>query len=366
MQRPSPSPPDFTHDLETLQSQTREELEQTRQQLQEIQLLAQQTASEVEKLYQRETALANRVRDMENHFESYSRTDIRAFYNANHEMQLRLFMMRSQAEQLQAREENLRQYQDKLRTILDLTNAHHDLARTAALKDAAVAEQSRTSGEGLSAEAAKVALLEAKEEERLQLAQDLQDGPMQSLSNVLLQLEICKQVLKFDADAAQQELDGVRTVLLSTLRDTRRMLTYIRPLTIDELGLGGALRRDLDELGRQRGVTVTMEDRARAAMPIYFQLALFRLVQRIATAMLTPEQPGQLGVALRSAENRLAITIEVTGPEQVDTRERAAAVLASAAVAGQLEALDGATELDGADTTGVTLTIEVPLPNPAP
>lgn len=358
----SPLTPESAENLGALESATREELEQTRQQLQEIQLLAQQTASEVEKLYQRETALANRVRDMENHFESYSRADIRAFYNANHEMQLRLFMMRSQAEQLQTREENLRQYQDKLRTILELSSAQTELVQTAALREAAIAREASAGGDSRSAQAANVAIIEAKEEERLQLAQELQDGPMQSMSNILLQLEICKQVLKFDADAAQKELDGLRSILLATLRDTRRLLTFIRPLTIDELGLAGALRRDLEELGRQRGLTVTVEDRARASMPAYLQLALYRLAQRVCTAMLTPEQPGHLEVSLHSAGAGLALSITVSGSGQVDTAERAKAILASAAVSGQLRALDAETELTGDEPSGVTLTIDLPLP----
>lgn len=357
----APLTPESAGNLGALQSTTREELEQTRQQLQEIQLLARQTASEVEQLYQRETALANRVRDMENHFESYSRADIRAFYNANHEMQLRLFMMRSQAEQLQTREENLRQYQDKLRTILDLSSAQHELVQTAALKEAAIARDASTSGDSRSARAPNVAIIEAREEERLQLAQELQDGPMQSMSNILLQLEICRQVLKFDADAAQKELDGLRTLLLATLRDTRRLLTFIRPLTIDELGLAGALRRDLEEMGRQRGLTVAVEDQARVSMPAHLQLALYRLAQRACTAMLTPEQPGHLAVSLRAAGDRITLSIAVSGPGQVDTAERAKAVLASAAVTGQLDALDAGTQLAGDEQSGVTLTVDVPL-----
>lgn len=358
----SPLTPESAENLGALQSTTREELEQTRQQLQEIQLLAQQTASEVEKLYQRETALANRVRDMENHFESYSRADIRAFYNANHEMQLRLFMMRSQAEQLQTREENLRQYQDKLRTILELSSAHSELVQTAALREAAIARQAGAGGDSRSARAANVAIIEAKEEERLHLAQELQDGPMQSMSNILLQLEICKQVLKFDADAAQKELDALRTLMLATLRDTRRLLTYIRPLTIDELGLAGALRRDLEEFGRQRGVTVAVEDHARVAMPAYLQLALYRLAQRACTAMLTPEQPGHLAVSLQPDGDGLALSITVSGLGQVDTAERAKAILESAAVSGQMHALDAKAQLTGEEPSGVTLTIDLPLP----
>src|SRR5919199_3850895 len=91
---------EFTEHLALLERQTRQELEHSHQQLQEIRLLLSQTGAEVEKLMQRELALATRVRELEANLDSYSRRDIRTLYDANHEVQLRLFMMRSQAERL--------------------------------------------------------------------------------------------------------------------------------------------------------------------------------------------------------------------------------------------------------------------------
>src|SRR5919199_5486900 len=128
MPLPPPETQEFTEQLTLLQSQTRQELEHSHQQLQEIRLLLDQTGAEVEKLMQRELALANRVRELEANLDSYSRRDIRTLYDANHEVQLRLFMMRSQAERLEARQQTIREYQDKLRTILELLAVHADLA----------------------------------------------------------------------------------------------------------------------------------------------------------------------------------------------------------------------------------------------
>ena len=87
MPLPPPETQEFTEHITLLESQTRQELEQSQQQMQEIKLLLGQTASEVEKLAQRELALANRVRDMEINLESYNRSDLRTLYNANHEVQ---------------------------------------------------------------------------------------------------------------------------------------------------------------------------------------------------------------------------------------------------------------------------------------
>ena len=78
------------------------------QSLSEIGLLLNKTNSEVEKLANRELQMSNRVRDMKLHLDNFSREDIRDLYTTSHEIQLRLFMMRSQAEQLQNRQQHIK------------------------------------------------------------------------------------------------------------------------------------------------------------------------------------------------------------------------------------------------------------------
>ena len=168
MPLPPPETKEFAEQITVLQSHTKLELEQSQQQLQEIKLLLGQTASEVEKLGQRELALANRVRDMEVNLDSYSRPDIRTLYNTNHEVQLRLFMMRSQSEQLESRQQNIRDYQDKLRTILELLQVQLSLAVPRGDQGVEPAtDPNGQVGTAVPAWQSAIAVIEGQEEERL-------------------------------------------------------------------------------------------------------------------------------------------------------------------------------------------------------
>src|SRR5436305_734049 len=80
----------------------------------EIELLLRQTNGEVEKLAQRELGMTNRVRDMELNLDNYSRTDMKTIYNSAHEMQMRLFMMRAQVEQLEAKRNSMKTLQQRI------------------------------------------------------------------------------------------------------------------------------------------------------------------------------------------------------------------------------------------------------------
>ncbi len=360
MPLPAPQTQEFTEQLALMQGQTRQELEQSQQQLQEIRLLLNQTTGEVEKLMQRELALANRVRDMEINLDSFSRNDIRTLYNANHEVQLRLFMMRSQAEQLEARQQNIREYQDKLRTILELLMVHADLTHRDDVREA-TARSAESDGSLVPTWQSAIAVLDGQEEERLRLARELRDGPAQAISNLMLQFEVCRQVLKYDPDGAQREFDALKAMLANTLHATRRLLAYIRPLALDDLGMVEMLRRDLAELTRERGVAVHVQAELGGTLPKYLQAPLFRLVQGAAVAVLGLEQPGQLTVTLQSDTEQVAAQVDAAGTSAEEAQARLGAYLGNPDVTRRLELLGGWAETELADGQTARLTVRAPI-----
>ena len=189
---PPPQTKEFFDRVLVLEGECRAELESSVQSLSEISLLLSKTNSEVEKLANRELQMSNRVRDMEMHLDNYSREDIRDLYNTAHEIQLRLFMMRSQAEQLQNRQQHIKEYQEKLRLLIDLlgiqavpTEDNRRLRRSGR-GITGMLGRDRDDGRDECAE-----LVEAQEDERLRISREIHDGPTQALTNLILRAEIC-------------------------------------------------------------------------------------------------------------------------------------------------------------------------------
>jgi two-component system sensor histidine kinase DegS len=361
MPLPPPQTMEFSQHLLALEQQIRQELEQSQQQAQEIRLLLGQTTNEVEKLSQREITLANRVRDMEVNLDSYSRADIRTLYNANHEVQLRLFMGRSQAEQLEGRQQNLRDYQDKLRLVLDLIQAQHEISSLQEPKPEDEPTQ-RRSGAVVPTWQSAIALVEGQEEERLRLAREIQDGPTQSLTNVLLHLEVCRHVLKRDQEGAQKELDSLKGLLTTTLQETRRLLGDIRPLALEDLGLVEMLRRHLAEVGRERGIETSLSGSGlTGALPHHLQIALYRLVQGTVTAMVLPGQGGHLTITLRSDEDRVFTEMETNGPAAVGAPGRVHAFLSTPTLHRRIELLEGQVQSEPHGDNVVRVTAQFPV-----
>ncbi|MGC9333989.1 MAG: histidine kinase [Anaerolineae bacterium] len=167
--------------LQALVQESRKEHGQIQKDLKEIDVLIRQSTAEIEKLAQRNAQIANRVRQMEMSLESHPREDIKETYAAGHEAQMRLFMMRGQLEQLQNRQQSLEQQSQRLARFLDL-------ASQIAPADVSIGP----GGAGPGSQSDVVRVIEAQENERQRLARQMHDGPAQSLTNLILQAEMCR------------------------------------------------------------------------------------------------------------------------------------------------------------------------------
>src|SRR6186997_57412 len=108
---------EFGNKVNQLMSELRVESETLQRESAEIELLLRQSSMEVEKLAQREHGATNRVRDLELNLDNYSRTDMKTIYNSAHEIQMRLFMMRAQVEQLEAKRNSMKTLQQRLQRV---------------------------------------------------------------------------------------------------------------------------------------------------------------------------------------------------------------------------------------------------------
>jgi two-component system, NarL family, sensor histidine kinase DegS len=102
-------------------------------------------------------------------------------------------------------------------------------------------------------------LLEAQEEERARLAEELHDGPAQVLSNAVLRVRVVERAMRSDTAAAMVELEGLRHDLE---RQTERLRDYIRQLrtTLLEPGdLASEITETADQLRKDAGITVDVD-----------------------------------------------------------------------------------------------------------
>ncbi len=125
-----------------------------------------------------------------------------------------------------------------------------------------------------------IQILEAQEDERRRISQDIHDGPAQSMANIVLKSEIVRQVLKSDLEDGLKEMDELKDSVRETLQDIRRIIYDLRPMSFDDLGLEPTLRRYAASYQESTLIKVILRiSEKQVDVENIIELAVFRLAQ---------------------------------------------------------------------------------------
>ena len=138
-----------------------------------------------------------------------------------------------------------------------------------------------TESKRLQAEMAElnIRLQSSVEMERLRVAQELHDGPMQSLHSAIYRVEELRS--KSDASLAD-DLKDVKETIQSVLQDLRSTAKELRPPTISSFGLENAIRSHATDIADKHPHLSVQLSLAhdRQMLPEKVRLALFRIFQQ--------------------------------------------------------------------------------------
>lgn len=208
------------------------------------------------------------------------------------------------------------------------------------------------------------AQIAAIENERKHLARSLNDGPSQTLSNIVLRAENVERLVSSDHRGAADEAQRLRGAAIAALADVRRFMFEAYPSVLDDLGLIQTLRRYLQIRGGRERLSIELRivgDERRLAHPT--ELALFRAVQGfIASAEQQPRlRNAVLTVAFHS--HATEVTFGAAGV-QLDpgglSVEAASDSLDLAGLRARLAAVGGDLTHDDTPGASVTLTARIP------
>jgi two-component system sensor histidine kinase DegS len=156
--------------------------------------------------------------------------------------------------------------------------------------------------------------MRSQEDLRRDIVRQLHDGPAQSIANIGLQTEIVERLMQKRDSRATEEIEALRQLVQQALDSTKEFIFEIRPMVLDDLGLGPTVRRIANDRGRRSGINVEfdshgVEDR----LDPDIESAVFRSVDEAIAGYLALEPPSVL-VRLDWSERELVSTVEGTWP----------------------------------------------------
>jgi two-component system sensor histidine kinase DegS len=284
------------------------EYEQTQSELKEMDLLIQQTTSEVERLAQRNTQVTNKLRQIEAALDTIPREDIREAYTAVLDTQQRLFTMRGQLEKQQSRQRDLAHQLDLLREALEVAGWAEFGSQVAGEAG------DQAAGEGEPAQPLVVRIIEAQERERQRLSRQMHDGPAQALTNLILQAEICERLFDTDADRARSELVNLKTAVAGTFQKVKGFILNLRPMMLDDLGVVPTLRRYVDGFAENSEVitNLTITGKERRLEP-HKEVTIFRLTQELLNNAAEYAHATSVQISLDLGDELVRVSVEDNG-----------------------------------------------------
>ena len=152
-----------------------------------------------------------------------------------------------------------------------------------------------------------------QEEERRHIAQELHDGPLQTL------IHLCRQIDSLDrasgaVGASPPSLATMRTTVEETVAELRSIARGLRPSILDDLGLVASINQVLNEATERQGFagTFNVEGTIRR-LPADVELALYRIAQEAITNVERHAEASRVTVSLEFADSGTRLTVEDDG-----------------------------------------------------
>ena len=203
-------------------------------------------------------------------------------------------------------------------------------------------------------------VVKAQEHERKRLARELHDETGQALTSILLGLKPLEQSARTDEERAA--MASLRELVVSTLRDVRRLAVELRPSALDDFGLATAVERLADTFRDSTGMRVDVETRlGEVRLPPEVETALYRIVQEALANIVKHAEATHVSILLTRKDFSVAAVVEDDG-KGFDETNTGDDVLGIVGMRERVGLVGGRLAIESGSGSGTTVAAEVPIP----
>jgi two-component system sensor histidine kinase DegS len=272
--------------------------------------------SEGEKL--EKLLLKSRIRlaEINRDFTRYNEEDMKSAYEEADTLRIELAVVRERESQLIIRRNDVeRRLKNAIETV---GRAEKLVAQVGTVLDYLQGDLSKLDEHIIDAENKRVLalrIIKTQEDERRRIAREMHDGPAQAMSNVVLKAELCERLAEVDMDKARAELSGLKEVARDCLKEVRRIIYDLRPMSIDDLGLKPTLQKYLEGFRKDTGLHIDLMIRGedRRIKDSNIALAIFRIVQECLNNIERHARATQVVVQLEFMQKYITVRVKDDG-----------------------------------------------------
>jgi signal transduction histidine kinase len=212
--------------------------------------------------------------------------------------------------------------------------------------------------------------VQTREEERIRLAAELHDGPIQRLAGVAYTADLSRRsVARGELTTAQRLLSSLEDNVRAEVVALRRVMTGLRPPALDESGLPAALADYTAEFRKRTGIACTVDANLPSRLVKAQETVLYRVAQEALTNVAKHAHARTAQVTLRAEQGwvRLRVSDDGVGfatPQSADPvgEQLGHDQFGLASMRQQIEMAGGSWRVRSRPGHGTAVTATLPLP----
>ena len=301
-------------------------------------------------------------------FNIYTEKDIKTAYDKANELRVRLLLKREEEKSLIERRRNK---ELRLKSAIEVYKKAEKVAKSVSVASRYLKgnlDEIIFTVEDLNKrQLLGIKIIEAQEEERQKLARDIHDGPAQSMANILIKTEICEKFMDIEQKRSKEELQNLRNIVRETLKDIRKIIYDLRPMSLDDLGLIPTLERYIHNFMKDTGIEVGFN----VIGPVEklesgIEIAIFRIVQESLSNISKHSQGTFAKVSIEYSTTRLNLSIIDNGIGfNIEKINKVGSTTSGGFglmnIRERVELLDGKLQINSSPGEGTRLNLYIPL-----
>jgi PAS domain S-box-containing protein len=157
-------------------------------------------------------------------------------------------------------------------------------------------------------------LITAQEEERRKVSYEVHDGLAQTAAGAHQLLQAFARRHPPDSEAGRKDLDRVLQLVQQTVGEARYVIADLRPTALDDLGLGAAVRLQVEKISDEGCEVDYEEELGDERLPAEVETAMFRVTQEALTNVRKHAPSARVKISLLYSNNCVHLNVRDWGP----------------------------------------------------
>lgn len=288
-----------------------DEYKKLEKELEKIQIEVSEKILETDRIEKKNQKQKIALADRSKNFDKFNEKEIQEAYELANQTRILLLLKREEEKGLLKKRKEI---ENRLRKTYDLCNKAENINKQISVGMEYLMGNSGNIVETVDKLTQKhylgIKIIEAQEEERLRVSRDIHDGPAQSLANVILKSELCDKLFDIDKERLKHEIKNLKLIAKDTLRDIRKIIYNLRPMSLDDLGLMPTLDKYIDVFIEDSGIEVVLESYGSfSRLELAIKIVVFRVIQEALNNIKKHSKASYAKIIIEETISRLNILI---------------------------------------------------------